>query len=48
MKHSKFITFNQLPLYTDDFFMRHLDVLSKKDALVIHNPPTAPVQQNRI
>ena len=43
MEHTKFITFNQLPLYTDDFFMRHLDVLAKKDALVIHNPPDAIV-----
>ena len=37
----KFTTFNQLPLYMDDFFMTHLDVLTKKDALVIHNPKDA-------
>lgn len=39
----KFTTFNQLPLYTDDIFMRHLDVISEKDAIVIHNPKDALV-----
>lgn len=39
----KFKTFNQLPLFTDGFFLRHLDDLARKDALVIHNPPEALV-----
>ena len=39
----KFTTFNQLPLYTNDFVLRHLDDLAKKEALVIHNPPDALV-----
>lgn len=37
----RFMTFNQLPLFTDDFFLRHLDDLTQKDALVIHNPMDA-------
>lgn len=37
----RFTTFNQLPLYTDDFFIRDLDILAEKDALVIHNPKEA-------
>lgn len=37
----KITTFNQLPLYTDDIFMRHLDVMSEKDTIVIHNPKDA-------
>lgn len=34
----KLTSFNQLPLQTDDFALRHLDDLTQKDALVIHNP----------
>ncbi len=37
----KFQTFNQLPLFTDDFFMRSLDDHRKKDAIVIFNPGDA-------
>ena len=36
-------TLNQLPLFTDEFVFRHLNDLSKKDALVIHNPIDALV-----
>ena len=36
----KFISLNQLPLYTDDFFMRDLND-NKNDALVIFNPADA-------
>ncbi len=43
MEAGKFVTFNQLPLYIDDFFMRELDILGKKDTLVIHNPPDSIV-----
>ena len=39
----QFTTFNQLPLYTDDIFMRHLDIITQKDAIVIHNPQEAIV-----
>lgn len=35
------ISLNQLPLYTDDFFIRHFDNLKVKDAIVIHNPTDA-------
>lgn len=37
----KFSTFNQLPLYTDDFFYRAFDNLTIKDAIVVHNPQDA-------
>ena len=33
-----FISLNQLPLETDDFVFRHLDVISKRDAMVIVHP----------
>ena len=43
----KFISLNQCPVFLDDFFMRSLDKLKGKDALVIYNPPstliTSPV-----
>ena len=38
-----FISFNQLPLYTDDFFIRDFNNLNVKDAIVIHNPAEAVV-----
>ncbi len=37
----KFMTFNQIPYFLDDFFMRHLDNIKERDALVIYNPPSA-------
>lgn len=37
----KFISLNQLPLYTDDFFITHFENITNKDAIVIHNPPDA-------
>jgi len=37
----KFVSFNQLPLYTDDFFLRNLNDTNGKDALVLFNPPDA-------
>lgn len=40
----KFISLNQLPLFTDDFFWKDLpDAGDEKDALVIHNPQDALV-----
>ena len=39
----KFYSFNQLPLHTDDFFFTNLGDLSKRDAIVIFNPPNANV-----
>ena len=39
----KFYSFNQLPLHTDDFFFTNLGDLSKRDAIVIFNPPNASV-----
>ncbi len=37
----KFVSFNQLPLYTDDFFFRNLNDINVKDALVVFNPADA-------
>lgn len=39
----KFISFNQFPLYTDDFFMRNLNDIKGKDAIVVFNPADAVV-----
>lgn len=39
----KLISFNQLPLYTDDFFIKDFDNFKVKDAIVVHNPADAVV-----
>lgn len=39
----KFVSFNQLPLYTDDFFFRNLNDINGKDAIVVFNPADAVV-----
>ena len=39
----KFVSFNQLPLYTDEFFFRNLNDINSKDALVVFNPADAIV-----
>lgn len=39
----KFVSFNQLPLYTDDFSFRELNDINGKDALVVFNPADAIV-----
>ncbi len=38
---AKFFTFNQLPLYTDDFYLRGLTNATDKDAIVLFNPADA-------
>lgn len=38
-----FISFNQLPLYTDDFFITRFGKSNVKDAIVVHNPADAIV-----
>lgn len=39
----KFHSFNQLPLYTDDFFFREMGSNSSEKAIVIFNPPEATI-----
>lgn len=39
----KFVSFNQLPLYIDDFSFRNLNDINGKDAIVIFNPADASV-----
>lgn len=39
----KFFSFNQLPLYTDDFFITFSDNVNVKDAIVIFNPADAMI-----
>ena len=38
VKHMKFFTLNQLPLYTEDFSFTFTDKLNIRDAIVIFNP----------
>lgn len=37
------VSFNQLPLYTDDFFLRNLNNINVKDTIVVFNPADAVV-----
>lgn len=37
----KFISLNQLPLYTDEFFFTDFDNPKVRDAIVVYNPPEA-------
>lgn len=37
----KFVSFNQLPLYADDFSFRFFDDIKKNDAIVVFNPADA-------